>query len=62
MKIIDEELPNWYFITKNIMFNLINYDTLFNIIRVLSCKYNKYHDQLILTSCDDGSIHLHKSV
>lgn len=27
---------------------------------VLNCKFNKYHDQLILTSCDDGTVNLHR--
>lgn len=32
------------------------------IKRVLSCKFNKYHDQLVLTSCDDGTVNLHKVI
>eukprot|EP00828_Plagiopyla_frontata_P017089 TRINITY_DN2225_c0_g1_i1.p1 TRINITY_DN2225_c0_g1~~TRINITY_DN2225_c0_g1_i1.p1 ORF type:complete len:284 (-),score=53.77 TRINITY_DN2225_c0_g1_i1:95-946(-) len=27
--------------------------------QVLQCKYNKFHDQLILSSADDGTINLH---
>jgi hypothetical protein len=28
---------------------------------VLSSRFNNYHDQLILLSCDDGSLSLYKS-